>query len=63
MAKEKHLGIRIDEELHTKLVYVSKYEGRSISGQVLYLINKCIREFERDNEEIIIGNKTSESDD
>ena len=44
--KNKHLGIEIDPELHYKLHYISKYEGRSANGQILYLIRKCIKEFE-----------------
>ena len=43
----KHLGIEIDPELHYKLHYISKYEGRSANGQILYLIRKCIKEFEQ----------------
>lgn len=42
----KHLGIEIDPELHRKLHYIAKYEGRSGNGQILYLIRQCIREFE-----------------
>ena len=42
----KHLGIEIDPELHYKLHYIAKYEGRSGNGQILYLIRQCIREFE-----------------
>ncbi len=42
----KHLGIEIDPELHGKLKYIAKYEGRSMNGQILYLIRQCIREFE-----------------
>ncbi len=42
----KHLGIEIDPELHYKLKYIAKYEGRSGNGQILYLIRKCINEFE-----------------
>ena len=42
----KHLGIEIEPELHYKLHYISKYEGRSANGQILYLIRKCIKEFE-----------------
>ncbi len=42
----KHLGIEIDPELHYKLHYISKYEGRSANGQILYLIRRCIKEFE-----------------
>ena len=44
--KNKHLGIEIDPELHHKLHYIAKYEGRSGNGQILYLIRQCIRDFE-----------------
>ena len=42
----KHLGIEIDPELHFKLHYIAKYEGRSGNGQILHLIRQAIREFE-----------------
>lgn len=42
----KHLGLEIDPELHRKLRYIAKYEGRSINGQLLYLVRKCVKEFE-----------------
>jgi len=42
----KHLGIEVDPELHYKLHYVAKYEGRSGNGQILHLIRQCIREHE-----------------
>ena len=45
--KNKHLGIEIDPELHYKLHYIAKYEGRSGNGQILYLIRKCVSEFEK----------------
>ena len=48
----KHLGIEIDPELHDKLHYIAKYEGRSGNGQILYLIRKCIKEFEATEGEI-----------
>lgn len=50
--QNKHLGIEIDPELHYKLHYISKYEGRSANGQILYLIRKCVREFEEQDGEI-----------
>ena len=50
--KNKHLGIEIDPELHRKLRYVADYEGRSMNGQILYLVRQCIREFESKNGEI-----------
>lgn len=43
----KHLGIEIEPELLYKLPYIAKYEGRSGNGQIIYLIHKCIAEFER----------------
>lgn len=52
LEKDKHIGIRIDKELHFKLHYISKYEGRSANGQIIYLIQKCIREFEEANGKI-----------
>ena len=42
--KDKHLGLRIDSELHYKLHYISQYEGRSANGEVIYLIRKAIEE-------------------
>ena len=42
----KHLGIEIEPELHCKLHYIAKYEGRSGNGQILHLIRQCIRDFE-----------------
>ena len=48
----KHLGIEIDPKLHYKIKYISKYEGRSCNAQILYLVRKCIKDFE-DNVEVI----------
>ena len=42
----KHLGIEIDPELHFKLHYLAKYEGRSANSQILYLVRQAIKEFE-----------------
>jgi hypothetical protein len=47
--REKHLGIRIDNEIHYKLFYIAEYEGRSGSAQILYLIRKCIADFEKEH--------------
>ncbi len=45
----KHLGIEIEPDLHSKLKYIAKYEGRSINGQILYLVRQCIKDFEKEN--------------
>lgn len=54
MIENKHLGIRVEKKLHHKLAYISEYEGRSMNGQIIYLINQCIREFEKENGQIEI---------
>lgn len=46
MEKNKHLGLHIDEELHRKLRYVAEYDGRSMNGEVLYLIRRYLSDFE-----------------
>ena len=50
--KDKHLGLRIDSELHYKRHYISQYEGRSANGEVIYLIRKAIEEFEKEHGKI-----------
>ena len=47
--KEKHLGPRLDEETHRKLKSLSEFEGRSINGEVIYLIRQAIKKFEKEN--------------
>ena len=50
--KDKHLGLRIDTELHYKLHFISQYEGRSANGEVIYLIRKAIEDFEKQHGKI-----------
>lgn len=57
----KHLGIEVDPELHYKIRYVAKYEGRSINGQVLFLLRQYIKEFEQREGEIIPKLKDEEN--
>ena len=47
--KDKHLGLRIDSDLHYKLHFISEYDGRSANGEVIYLIRKRIEEFEKEH--------------
>lgn len=54
--ENKHLGIEVSPDLHGKLHYIAKYEGRSANGQILYLIRQCIKEFEENNGEIKLEN-------
>ena len=57
MKKSKHISIRIDEDVLQKFHYVSKYEDRSASGQIMYLINNCIRTFEEKHGKIDLSDK------
>ena len=43
---EKHLSLRIDPELLRKFDYVARYDARSMNWLLLYLVRKCIAEFE-----------------
>lgn len=47
--KDKHLGLRLDEETHRKLKSLAEFEGRSINGEVVYLIRQAIIKFEKEN--------------
>ena len=46
--KDKHLGLRIDSDTHQKLKDMAEYDGRSINGEVLYLIRQAIKKFEKE---------------
>lgn len=46
--KDKHLGLRIDGDTHDKLKELADYEGRSINGEVLYLIRQAIKKYEQE---------------
>lgn len=55
--KRTHISIRFDRETHDKLFYVAQYEGRSGSGQIMYLIRRCIMDFEREHGKIELDEK------
>lgn len=55
MTQNKHISIRINEDVLSKFHYVAKYEDRSASGQIMFLINNCIREFEQKHGKIEYG--------
>ena len=47
MEKDKHLGLRIDSDTHKKLKSLAEFEGRSINGEILYLIRQAITRHEK----------------
>ena len=49
--ENKHLGIEIDSELHAKLKELSKYYGRSMNGQILFLIRRAVEAYEAEQNE------------
>lgn len=49
MKREKHIGFRIENELHGKMAYIAEYEGRSLTWQMIHLMQKCVRDFEREH--------------
>ena len=49
MEKDKHLGLRIVSETQVKLKSLAEFEGRSINGEVLYLIRHAIAQHEKDH--------------
>ena len=52
MEKDKHLGLRIDSDTHRKLKSMTEFDGRSINGEVLYLIRQAIAEHEKTHGEL-----------
>ena len=46
MEKDKHLGLHIDSETHSKLNSLAEFDGRSINGEVLYLVRQAIARHE-----------------
>ena len=52
MDKDKHIGLRIDSETHKKLKSLAEFEGRSINGEVLYLIRQAIAHHEEKHGEL-----------
>lgn len=41
------LTIRMNRELHDKFKSIAAYEGRSMSRQVIYLLNQYVQSFEK----------------
>lgn len=57
MKDKTFMSIRMNKELHDKFQYVAEYEGRSMSGQIIHLLNRCVREFEQVNGPIELPGK------
>ena len=44
-----YITIRMNRELHDKFRAVAAQEDRSMSRQILYLMNQCVIDFEKKN--------------
>lgn len=49
MAGQAHFSVRMDRQLHDKFQSAAAYEGRSMSGQILHLINQYLKQFEQEH--------------
>lgn len=47
-------GIRFEPELLYKIAYVARNNMRSLNAQLEFLAQNCVREFERENGEILV---------
>ena len=45
--------LRLNRDLLYKLHYIAAYQGRSVNGQILYLIRCCVADFEAREEKIL----------
>ena len=55
--KNKHIGLRCTDEILYKLKYIAEYEGRSLNGQLIHLINSAIKQLETNNGAITLDLK------
>lgn len=51
---EKHLSLRIDEELLRQFEYVANYDDRSMNWLLLSLVRRSILEFEETHGKIVL---------
>lgn len=55
--KMVHLSIRVDETINRKFHFVSKYNGRTSSGQILHCMNRCIAQYEKEHGPVALAEK------
>ena len=48
------LNIRLNDDFHSKIKYISEVEYRSLNNQIEFILQKYIKEYEKDNGEIIV---------
>lgn len=50
---EKHLSLRIEEELLRKFDYVARYDDRSMNWMLLKLVRECVEAFEAEHGPVV----------
>lgn len=50
-------GIRFNEEMLIKITYIAKKNHRSLNGQLEYLVQNCIDDYEKTSGSILISDK------
>jgi hypothetical protein len=48
-------GLRFEAEMLAKITYIAKKNRRSLNAQLEFLTERCIEEYEAQNEEIIVS--------
>ena len=51
------LNIRLNDDFHGKIKHISEVEYRSLNNQIEFILQKYIKEYERDNGEIVLDDE------
>ena len=52
MGEKISLNIRLNDDFHAKIKHIAETEYRSLNNQIEYIIQRYIKEYEKDNGEI-----------
>ena len=58
-SKKPQFVIRTDQEILDKIAYIAKENERNTTQEIVYLIKKRIRTYEKEHGEIILPEKTT----
>lgn len=52
MTNKKSISVKVEQEIFKKMKYISQKEYRTLSGQLVYLMENNIRVFEKNHGKI-----------
>ena len=55
--KKVQTGIRFTQEMLIKITYIAKKNHRSLNGQLEYIVQNCIDDYEKNFGSILISDK------